>query len=191
MYHWVRKMTTKPGTLRRSHDEENVFKVHRFLSNCPYLFAPHHVHLYTLLCTANLSHTLILTVSRHLYHYTLSTIAVLSGTSEHVTHRISYLRSIMRITTQTLTSHHSFSISLFFFQPNGFINIFIATSALVSTMQSLFTDGVQGPKTMKRKVLVDFSSPNIAKEMHVGHLRSTIIGKSNLLSQNSLLMFIF
>lgn len=61
---------------------------------------------------------------------------------------------------------------------NGFLNITLSTNYLEQTVTDLVQHGCQPPMVQKLKIMVDFSSPNIAKEMHVGHLRSTIIGES-------------
>ncbi|KAM4748563.1 arginine--tRNA ligase, cytoplasmic [Rhinophrynus dorsalis] len=61
----------------------------------------------------------------------------------------------------------------------GFINIHLQKDFISKQLSKLLVNGVQPPVIGERKkVVVDFSSPNIAKEMHVGHLRSTVIGDS-------------
>ncbi len=62
----------------------------------------------------------------------------------------------------------------------GFINIKVSDQALAERARALAVDPMAGasPVEAPRRVVIDYAGPNVAKPMHVGHLRSSIIGES-------------
>ena len=60
--------------------------------------------------------------------------------------------------------------------PPGFINFFLSEKTIKQIFNKLTREGPERARKKRETVIIDYSSPNIAKPMSIAHLRSTIIG---------------
>mmetsp|Transcript_42975 Transcript_42975/g.108042 ORF Transcript_42975/g.108042 Transcript_42975/m.108042 type:complete len:586 (-) Transcript_42975:86-1843(-) len=62
--------------------------------------------------------------------------------------------------------------------PQGFVSAKLSETWLAAQVANMLGKDIEYVDEPVKRVVVDFSSPNIAKEMHVGHLRSSILGET-------------
>ncbi len=75
-----------------------------------------------------------------------------------------------------IRTHHAALFHTVTIAGGGFINLFCSDAFLSSSFTTLKKKPLSSFFSTPKKLLIEFSSPNIAKPMHVGHLRATLLG---------------